>query len=219
MGILSGFKKFKRYIRTGDNYILDSEWTHAETVEMSDGSTLDDTIESINEEISAAKKYAEEEIDEIKEDVQKEIDEKLSMIGENYTNIKIISRDTIGFNKDDGASSLRTIHYGASIILPPGKYIVVGQCFCGIKGLLYPLNEDYLNMTAKLSMFFRGKINETSILNYDEKNFIVRRDNNNNYAESTEIITLSKECDLTICIYVNNDVGDVRTKIEAIKIA
>ncbi|MBD5555210.1 MAG: hypothetical protein HDQ95_07725 [Roseburia sp.] len=56
MSILPGFQKYKRHIRIGDDYILDSEWTHAKTVEMSDGSTLDDTVANINREITATKK-------------------------------------------------------------------------------------------------------------------------------------------------------------------
>ena len=56
MSILPGFQKYKRHIRIGDDYILDSEWTHAKTVEMSDGSTLDDTVSNINREITATKK-------------------------------------------------------------------------------------------------------------------------------------------------------------------
>lgn len=48
MGILSGFKKFKRYIRTeDDNYILDSEWTSSETVQMNDGGTLEENLGGI----------------------------------------------------------------------------------------------------------------------------------------------------------------------------
>lgn len=48
MGILSGFKKFKRYIRTGDdNYILDSEWTSSETVQMNNGNTLEQNLGGI----------------------------------------------------------------------------------------------------------------------------------------------------------------------------
>lgn len=56
MSILPGFQKYKRHIRIGDDYILDSEWTHAKTVEMSDGNTLDDTVANINREITATKK-------------------------------------------------------------------------------------------------------------------------------------------------------------------
>lgn len=48
MGILSGFKKYKRYIRTADdNYILDSEWTSSETVQMNDGNTLEKNLGNI----------------------------------------------------------------------------------------------------------------------------------------------------------------------------
>lgn len=47
MGILSGFKKFKRYIRVGDDYILDSEWTSSETVQMGDGNTLEQNLGGI----------------------------------------------------------------------------------------------------------------------------------------------------------------------------
>lgn len=48
MGILSGFKKFKRYIRTeDDNYILDSEWTSSQTVQMDNGKTLEQNLGGI----------------------------------------------------------------------------------------------------------------------------------------------------------------------------
>lgn len=48
MSILSGFKKFKKYIRVkDDNYILDSEWTSSQTVQMDDGHTLEQNLGSI----------------------------------------------------------------------------------------------------------------------------------------------------------------------------
>lgn len=48
MSILSGFKKFKRYIKTeDDNYILDSEWTSSQTVQMNDGNTLEQNLGGI----------------------------------------------------------------------------------------------------------------------------------------------------------------------------
>lgn len=66
MGILSGFKKFKRYIRVGDDYILDSEWTSSETVQMGDGNTLEknlgdikgitDSLDTENSNIAASAK-------------------------------------------------------------------------------------------------------------------------------------------------------------------
>lgn len=41
MGIISGFKKTKRYRKLDDgNYILQSEWSSSDTIEMADGSTL-----------------------------------------------------------------------------------------------------------------------------------------------------------------------------------
>lgn len=47
MSILSGFKKFKRYIKTGSGYQLTSEWTSASTVEMADGNTAETNLGSI----------------------------------------------------------------------------------------------------------------------------------------------------------------------------
>ena len=40
MSILSGFLKTKKYRKTNDGYKLQSEWTSASTVEMSDGKNL-----------------------------------------------------------------------------------------------------------------------------------------------------------------------------------
>lgn len=49
MSILSGFKKIKRYIKTEAGYAKLSQWTSSQTVEMDDGSVLEDAIHSINE--------------------------------------------------------------------------------------------------------------------------------------------------------------------------
>jgi hypothetical protein len=59
MGILSGFKKVKRYIKTTDGYALLSQWTSANTVEMDNGDTLEEKMisvdKNINDEITRAK--------------------------------------------------------------------------------------------------------------------------------------------------------------------
>lgn len=44
MSILSGFKRFKDYLKTDNGYILTSRWTSSEAVEMSDGATLEDAM-------------------------------------------------------------------------------------------------------------------------------------------------------------------------------
>ena len=50
MGILSGFKKTKRYRRLEDgNYQLQSEWTNSDTVEFEDGVTLTDKMADVEE--------------------------------------------------------------------------------------------------------------------------------------------------------------------------
>lgn len=48
MSILSGFKKVIRYIKTSTGYAKLSQWTSSQTVEMDDGTTLEDKISSIN---------------------------------------------------------------------------------------------------------------------------------------------------------------------------
>lgn len=47
MGILSGYKRFKKYLRTGEGYKLCSEWTKSDSVEMTDGSTLQETMDKL----------------------------------------------------------------------------------------------------------------------------------------------------------------------------
>lgn len=47
MSILSGFFKTKKYRKTDSGYKLQSEWTSSETVEMSDGNTLETNLGSI----------------------------------------------------------------------------------------------------------------------------------------------------------------------------
>ena len=57
LAIKDGFKKYKRYIRLDDgNYILDSEWTHAATVEFDDGKTLVTKMEDLKKSVSDGKK-------------------------------------------------------------------------------------------------------------------------------------------------------------------
>ncbi len=47
MGILSGYKRFKKYLRTGGGYKLCSEWTTADSVEMADGTTLQESMDTV----------------------------------------------------------------------------------------------------------------------------------------------------------------------------
>ena len=42
MSILSGFKKVKRYVKLADGYKLLSPWTSSQSVEMDDGTTLEE---------------------------------------------------------------------------------------------------------------------------------------------------------------------------------
>lgn len=48
MSILSGFFKEKKYKKTSSGYKLRSLWTSASTVEMSDGTTVEDSITELN---------------------------------------------------------------------------------------------------------------------------------------------------------------------------
>lgn len=47
MSILSGYNKYKRYIKTTDGYKLVSQWTSSNTVEMDDGNTLETNLGAI----------------------------------------------------------------------------------------------------------------------------------------------------------------------------
>lgn len=47
MSILNHISKVKRYRKTDAGYALQSQWTSAETVEMNDGSTLEESLGSI----------------------------------------------------------------------------------------------------------------------------------------------------------------------------
>lgn len=54
MSILSGYEKYKRHLKIDDeNYKLVSEWTHADTVEMSDGSSLTQKIDNMSAQTDA----------------------------------------------------------------------------------------------------------------------------------------------------------------------
>ena len=44
MAILSGRKRFKDYLKTDSGYILTSRYTHADSVEMPNGKTLDENF-------------------------------------------------------------------------------------------------------------------------------------------------------------------------------
>lgn len=51
MGILSGFIKTKRYRKTDQGYILQSELTMSDTVNFSDGTTLTDKINELDNKV------------------------------------------------------------------------------------------------------------------------------------------------------------------------
>lgn len=53
MSILSGFIKTKKYRKTETGYQLQSEWTSSDTVEMTDGKTLTDTVASVKNQITS----------------------------------------------------------------------------------------------------------------------------------------------------------------------
>jgi len=54
MSILSGYEKYKRHLKIDDeNYKLVSEWTHADTVEMSDGSSLTQKIDDMTTQLNS----------------------------------------------------------------------------------------------------------------------------------------------------------------------
>ena len=44
MSIISGYQKIKKMIKTGNGYQLLSHWTSSDTVEMNDGTTLEERI-------------------------------------------------------------------------------------------------------------------------------------------------------------------------------
>ena len=48
MSILSGYKKFKKYIKTTEGYKLISQWTNSNTVEMDNGKTLETNLGAVN---------------------------------------------------------------------------------------------------------------------------------------------------------------------------
>lgn len=53
MSILSGYKRFKKYLRTGEDYKLCSEWTKADSVEMTDGTTLQESMNIIASDVES----------------------------------------------------------------------------------------------------------------------------------------------------------------------
>ncbi len=53
MGILSGYKRFKKYLRTGEGYKLCSEWTKSDSVEMDDGKTLQENMDTVANDIAS----------------------------------------------------------------------------------------------------------------------------------------------------------------------
>lgn len=73
MGILSGFEKYKRHLKVDDeNYKLVSEWTHADTVEMTDGKSLSESIVELTEELN---QNTDEKITELTQDMNDKITE------------------------------------------------------------------------------------------------------------------------------------------------
>lgn len=55
MSILNGFIKTKKYRKTADGYKLESRWASSQTVEMYDGSTLEEKIKDLSQKISDTK--------------------------------------------------------------------------------------------------------------------------------------------------------------------
>ncbi len=55
MGVLSGYKRFKKYLRTGDGYKLCSEWTKSDSVEMNDGKTLQENMDNVAEDVESTR--------------------------------------------------------------------------------------------------------------------------------------------------------------------
>lgn len=53
MSILSGFEKVKRYIKTTDGYKKLSQWTSSQTVELADGSTLQEKVQNWDDAYSS----------------------------------------------------------------------------------------------------------------------------------------------------------------------
>lgn len=55
MGVLSGYKRFKKYLRTGDGYKLCSEWTKSDSVEMNDGMTLQENMDNVADDVESTR--------------------------------------------------------------------------------------------------------------------------------------------------------------------
>ncbi len=53
MSILSGYKRCKKYLRTGEGYKLCSEWTNADSVEMADGTTLQESMDTVVSDVES----------------------------------------------------------------------------------------------------------------------------------------------------------------------
>ena len=52
MGVLSGIKRVKRYVKESSGYKLLSQWASSQTVEMDDGTVLENKIATMDEDIS-----------------------------------------------------------------------------------------------------------------------------------------------------------------------
>ena len=55
MGILKGHLRYKKYRKTEDGYIAQSEWTSADSVEFADGTTLEEEREELKKSVSDGK--------------------------------------------------------------------------------------------------------------------------------------------------------------------
>lgn len=55
MSILNGFIKTKKYRKTDEGYKLQSQWASSQTVEMDDGSTVEETVQDLSQKISDTK--------------------------------------------------------------------------------------------------------------------------------------------------------------------
>ena len=64
MSILNGFLRYKKYRKTDNGYILQSEWTSADSVEFADGTTLEEERAELKKSVSDGKKEVAEAITE-----------------------------------------------------------------------------------------------------------------------------------------------------------
>ena len=129
MGILSGYKKFKKSLRTADGYRLCSEWTNADSVEMADGSTLQESVSALNDEVSS-------------------LNEDITALNGNLVD----SLGGITFGVDDDGN-YGYIKAGADTVTPfSGSNIKIGVSNTNVFTLSdLPFEPNYISVLAKTS--------------------------------------------------------------------